>query len=112
MQYVLSIAATTVLIVGFAGFVISFLSYAWNRAGEEVKVEIPVEVEEFNWEKFVDDLPPLELDWNAGEEEPPLPPVKLPDTIRELRSLCKEWGLKGTGRWTKARCLEELATLV
>lgn len=42
-----------------------------------------------------------------------LPPAKpapaLPDTIRELRQLCKQQGIKGSGRWTKAQCLAALA---
>jgi hypothetical protein len=29
--------------------------------------------------------------------------------IRELRAQCQELGLKGAGRWSKARCLAELA---
>ncbi len=42
-----------------------------------------------------------------------LPPARetmptLPQTIRELRALCRDRGIKGAGRWTKDQCLEAL----
>lgn len=96
------------------------------------EIEVDAELEEA-WQRFWESpLPVVAVEPDPWETELPpcsplplipptphlllLPPAApevaeppLPDTIRELRKLCKERGLKGAGRWTKAQCLTALA---
>lgn len=59
-------------------------------------------------------LPPAKEQPTAGKprrKAKATPAPAFPTTVRELRKLCTERGLKGAGRWTKAQCLAALGAV-
>ncbi|MEX0271200.1 hypothetical protein AB3R30_18850 [Leptolyngbyaceae cyanobacterium UHCC 1019] len=131
MQDLLTAAATGVEIFTALYVVFNFVPYAWKRSGEKAEKQPPAtaptpESPILDWEAKLEaelalepELEPEPLEIRPRRrrtaalaitpsalrvEEVPA----LPGTIRELRKLCTQRGIKGAGRFSKAQCLAAL----
>ena len=92
---------------------VTFVQYAWGRTAQIQ--ERPAIVQDCNKTTLPETS--LTIMKTVPKTMLPLPETRIeqtayvahrPTTIRELRLLCREYGIKGFSRFTKARCISEL----